>query len=708
MILLVFLILLQHGCATVEVKQKKISDICHMREVDFWKFFYWVFKNCDHLYLETFETAQTTNIIQEYLNELLLQLTIHKLYKKSFEISRNIRESNGETNIINTVEEAFNNFVCENPPEEPNATLDEVLEIVSEEKPGNETYLQSKIRSFSVEINYRHILIVHNEEYLLSFLENNWTKVFPKPRGIFALVFVSTEALSQNAIEKLFTKIWGKYQVLNMVIQQPCTCIYKDLFTFDPYYPKPNGWGLVKKFHIEEAIDNSSAYRRAMNKLNWYPLRISMFSRLPTAVLHFPSYLKENPIYKNLSLSLGFTGVDGMVLKTICERLMLKPINRSEEDDYGYESNGKYYSNLGEVADRSLDASFNSRYVEGVGLDVIEYLTPVLNDKFCIIVPKALEVPHYLMIFHCFTWKAWAIIAVTYFSSSVYWFVVRPIVIDLSTKKLKSSLSLSFMEVFGLFISISIPIRLVTSSNHRIFFVACMIFNIIIIGTFQGTLVTSFSTTTHYPDIDTLEQFDQSGLYVLTATRGVQTVFGDDGSEFFRNLNGKVKIVPKLKNAFMKIAYERNMASLDRRADAVLKIQMNYTSEDNVELIHIVKECPRSYHFTYIMPRGSPYVHVFNIIITFLREAGLLLKWNADIVEALVSQVRRKQNVANDKARGFTLNDMKIAFYILLSGYFLATLIFIMENVTRRCFKRFNKRRRNARRGKYFSNKVCY
>lgn len=115
-----------------------------------------------------------------------------------------------------------------------------------------------------------------------------------------------------------------------------------------------------------------------------------------------------------------------MVLKTLCEILRLTPKLSTLQTDYGYEHHGKYHGILGDVANRTIDASFNSRFVEGFRNNVIEYLTPVLNDKFCIIVPKALERPHYLMLFHCFTWKCWLIIGFTYLFSAIYWFFATP------------------------------------------------------------------------------------------------------------------------------------------------------------------------------------------------------------------------------------------------------------------------------------------
>lgn len=55
---------------------------------------------------------------------------------------------------------------------------------------------------------------------------------------------------------------------------------------------------------------------------------------------------------------------------------------------------------------------------------------------------------------------------------------------------------------------------------------ACLLANLIIIGTFQGTLTTSFSTVTYLKDINTLEQLDASGLPTIVGSKWVfQMIF---------------------------------------------------------------------------------------------------------------------------------------------------------------------------------------
>lgn len=56
-------------------------------------------------------------------------------------------------------------------------------------------------------------------------------------------------------------------------------------------------------------------------------------------------------------------------------------------------------------------------------------------------------------------------------------------------------------------------------STERILMTACLMANVIISGTFQGSLYTAFSTTTYYRDIETLQELDDSGLNIYTGSK---------------------------------------------------------------------------------------------------------------------------------------------------------------------------------------------
>lgn len=62
---------------------------------------------------------------------------------------------------------------------------------------------------------------------------------------------------------------------------------------------------------------------------------------------------------------------------------------------------------------------------------------------------------------------------------------------------------------------------------ERIFLGVCLMANLIVSGTFQGSLTTSFSTTSFYKDIDTLHELDASELPIGTSSKSLSNMFGD-------------------------------------------------------------------------------------------------------------------------------------------------------------------------------------
>lgn len=66
----------------------------------------------------------------------------------------------------------------------------------------------------------------------------------------------------------------------------------------------------------------------------------------------------------------------------------------------------------------------------------------------------------------------------------------------------------------------SLPIRNV----ERVLMTFCLMANLIVIGTFQGSLTTAFSTASYYKDIDTLQEADSSNLPIIVGSKCVSGV----------------------------------------------------------------------------------------------------------------------------------------------------------------------------------------
>lgn len=126
---------------------------------------------------------------------------------------------------------------------------------------------------------------------------------------------------------------------------------------------------------------------------------------------------------------------------------------------------------------------------------------------------------------------------------------------------------------------------------ERIFLTSCLLANLIFAGTFQvkscsvtqelcsvtsfslftiflqGSLTTSFSTVSHYKDIDTLEELDKSGLTIGTTSASLSNIFGDDEHPLIQSLARKFKILSSNAPVIERAAYNRDICCVERFAD---------------------------------------------------------------------------------------------------------------------------------------------
>jgi hypothetical protein len=132
-----------------------------------------------------------------------------------------------------------------------------------------------------------------------------------------------------------------------------------------------------------------------------------------------------------------------------------------------------------------------------------------------------------------------------------------------------------------------------------------MVFSIIILGVFQGSLFKNYTTTTYYADIDTLEEIDQSGLPVaMPAWRFVKA-----DSDLMRRLLNKT--IPKSEDSIDFVAYQRNIAMCEVKSYAQFFMKTRYVDNDGLPLLHIVDECLATFLLGTVMPKDSAFFDSF-------------------------------------------------------------------------------------------------
>ncbi|XP_049766277.1 uncharacterized protein LOC126095539 [Schistocerca cancellata] len=358
---------------------------------------------------------------------------------------------------------------------------------------------------------------------------------------------------------------------------------------------------------------------------------MTMFPNYPTAI---PRGAKLHPVCKDeldidpLPLDpdvrkMKYYGMDSEVVTALRKSLNFDPQVRLPHNlpEHGVAlPGGGATGALADVLSGAADAAMNPRMLVHMGTTDAVFLMPVVSrSRVCVVVPRAPLLPFYKTALRVFTVEAWATILSSYFASSLCWHVFRKIYA--SSERRGPRFSDSMRQVLKLFVTLpysSLPSLQRVSS--RMFAASCLIFSIIVFSAFQGSLVKILTSPEHSPDIDTLEDLDESGVSIAVTGTLLATAFNGVDSAVWKRLASKTMLAPSyyIKKGLFE---DRNLAVIPE----YLPVEESYDSEGR---IHVVGECLATLAAAYVVPRQSPYRQQFETVIARLVEGGLLAHWN--------------------------------------------------------------------------------
>lgn len=311
-----------------------------------------------------------------------------------------------------------------------------------------------------------------------------------------------------------------------------------------------------------------------------------------------------------------------------------------------------------------MDFSANGRFIVDYGTPDIEFTNTVMGDSICVVVPKSQQIPQWMVILKCFTLEVWLFILGVYVVVVMIYYASRPTELKLL------NLSTAYFEIFGIYIHQSRNLKRVR--GQYLLIGSLIIFSVIVWGIFQGSLTEEFGTISFYPDINSLEDLEKSTLTIKTSL----TVLDHDQTELMKKLSHRKIYSPE--NALAAVAYGRDCATLERKIDAKLYINIYYMKDD-VPLVHVMDECVITFFVAYIVPRGSPYLPILNHFIEIFFESGLTKKWHKDIIDGMIMEKVLSITKHTEIQNAFSLYDVQTCFFIWCLGILLATVVFICE-----------------------------
>ena len=535
------------------------------------------------------------------------------------------------------------------------------------------------------------IFIVETEDALvqsLRFIQHS--NIFPhlrNPRGHFLIIFLGRPGKGQkelktrddeNKYDLLFQKLWKELGILNIIMMlfresdnPPSPSGHTTLLAiFNPFINSNQSRGKLV-VHNENYVTNVvRSYTDKLNNLRGYPVRITLFSRTPTS---FPLHLGDKVI--------DYIGVDGFLMRNLAKQMNFTAIAMAPQDnnEYGFmfPNNGTFTGSIGDILYDRADISLNSRFVKPYGTNDIEFTLPVGVDNLCIIVPKAKRLPQWLAFSRVFNLHVQFALVFVYVGCSIISCTLQ--MIHYHFKRVHKDISLfnTFIEMLPPFLSLPL-IRMPSSSHQKVFVMTCFIFGIIMASIFQGKLVTVLSKPDYYPDINTLEELDASGLIIGTASRNlIGDTFSTEESPHIKHLRDKITYYNLSDSVMDYVAKHHNISALNRLSNAINREHV-FLSSDGTFQLHIVEECPRTYSLAYIIPKGSPFLLRINNIIAQFVESGIIDKWNKDTIFN-ITELQAYEYGSNDSHKVFSLEDLQISFLILVCGLFGSAITLFVE-----------------------------
>lgn len=238
-------------------------------------------------------------------------------------------------------------------------------------------------------------------------------------------------------------------------------------------------------------------------------------------------------------------------------------------------------------------------------------------------------------------------------------------------------MTLQYVQIFVDFymLMLSSPLRRFPRvQSERIFIGTVCLLSLNIVSLFQSSLATVFIKPMYYRSIDSLEQLAETRQRILIKYPAMLAdLFPEDSSTLSRTLHDRMILVPRPELTAVDVVDNMKMATVTRRSSSRLNSDMSH--------VHMIPECPNSYNLAFVMARHSVYLDRVNAIILDINQFGFINKW----IDEITFKVKLDSMLHNSEvvihARVLTVNDMQLAFAILIFGAGAGFVLLIAEKL---------------------------
>lgn len=518
------------------------------------------------------------------------------------------------------------------------------------------------INSLCSEKKLGYLIIVNSVSELLKYVYAENITAFWSPQ---AKIFIYLTEESCNINRTLFDNLWQIYRAPHVVLTG---CYCEDILFYNPYLNSLNNstgnWGKLLNFTKSEVLKHSELIINKMKTFHGYPIKAMVF-RSPFSV---PKTEKE------------YVGIDINLLEFIAKKANMTNIVVLPTDSaqYGFKlPNGTYTGALGKLLMGDIDYINVNFFIKDYLTIDIEFSTSVTADNLCVIMRKAERIPDWQLLYFCLDKTTWTAIVTIYFIISFSWMALEKLLTYFHSDAILYPFIMT--DTFRLMITSSL-FRLPTITSERVFLAMCLMAFVTLVGAFQGSLIGVYSTPMYYTEVETLEDLSRTETKIKSEYMFfIDDVFSDVSYPVIAKLKSMISFYNDTVSITKRVAEQKNFATLVRKSEVQIdNSTTTFYDSHGVNLIHMVKECPRSYNLAYPFPINSAILPMLNMIMLRASEAGLLVKWY-DEMAFNVSDSRGNIVGLSDSLKVFSLKDMQISFFQLIIGCLFGIAAFIIE-----------------------------
>ncbi|KAK8405662.1 hypothetical protein O3P69_001863 [Scylla paramamosain] len=399
--------------------------------------------------------------------------------------------------------------------------------------------------------------------------------------------------------------------------------------------------------------------------------------------------------------------LDVRMLDTVAEILNFTYVVRPPKDEqWGTKVDGVWTGMVGTLEAEEADVSM-MLFWSFARKQVIDFTRIYTNEPFVMITRKPRPLPQHLALVRPFSDIVWtAVLFSTMLAGGALWALQKTWASFSGGHA--PSLSTSLLHTWGMLLE-DPPVRTPSNTTGQMLVGWWWLFCLLLTASYRSSLIAHLSVPTTPPPIDTLKQL----LSVPGATWGIEPGFGLGWDWFKLNQNPEVQAMFRTLQV-MDMADQMPQVLKGRHAFFTWKyyiktiVASRYTNLQGVTPIHMGLEefVPGSTGWG--VRKGLPFLPPMDRIHDRLVEAGLVNHWLDELFETAMKKARKEAAAAQEEAERkgekvdtsllsddesgkreqlvLTLNHLQGAFYLLLLGVGVASLLLVGENVLARSF----------------------